>query len=54
MLKNGVSVMSEMPSHYFRTLNMDMLARPGLNRRKLLQFRLPPLTIEGIRHSDAD
>ena len=29
MLKNGVSVMSEMPSYYFRMLNMDMLLRRG-------------------------
>lgn len=26
----------------------------GLKHWKLLQFRLPPLTIEGIHHSDAD
>lgn len=26
----------------------------GLKHRKLPLFRLPPLTIEGIRHSDAD
>lgn len=35
-------------------LNMDMLLRRGLEPWRLLQFRLPPLTIEGIHHSDAD
>lgn len=55
MLKNGVSVMTEMPSYYFRMLNMDMLLRRwGWNQQRFLQFRLPPLTIEGIHHSDAD
>lgn len=29
MLKNGVSVMSSMPSRLFRRLNMDMLGRRG-------------------------
>lgn len=32
MLKNGVSVMTEMPSYCFRKLNMDMLLRRGGNR----------------------
>lgn len=31
MLKNGVSVMSRMPSYYFRMPNMDMLVRRGRN-----------------------
>lgn len=29
-------------------------AEAGWEPRRLLQFRLPPLTIEGIHHSDAD